>query len=982
MLASATKITGHIGLIPRSGIQFVDFRLDAQVGGKKNWLFALTESSELQLLEQDDQDGSLFYWNASNEKKTVENETFDVSLTDMLAMFNGSWVPLPFFRSQPPDSFAAGPINWVRGRIISLDGMISDEADDDGSGHHLSVAFDTDLLPQIEGQPYLAPSSDDARAGREFRLVSAPRFLTEFATAQWVEEWLLELYRAMESKRRDAPIRTDDALFEIMDDRYGVECFHMAAYLAFLEFLKGGPADRPVVFSDIDSDADLTVIPVDLVIDLGNSRTCGIVIEADPNRGLTLNAATELEIRDLSRPELVYREPFDSRVEFHQVSFGKDNLSPLSGRSDAFMWPTIARVGQEASRLASLREGTMGDTGMSSPKRYLWDVAAREQPWRCNGRGPDQELEPYAKDGVFARHINREGKPRHKMAPDDPENLPPVEAKYSKSSLMTFAIAEIVMHAYRMINSPEYRHNIGEYPASRRLRSVIMTMPTAMTKPERELLKERAENAIDLVWLCLEKDEGSRPKLELNWDEASATQLVYLYTEVAKTFAGDARSFFEAIKRPYIKDPRPDVLRVASIDIGGGTTDLIITDYRVEGSGTTGTILPNQRFREGFNLAGDDILRNVIDKHVLSVIERAASEAGVATAGELMSELFGGDRDSTRKSESTLRQQFVTQVAIPIGLAILTEYERYDPLSGEDTRELTYAEIFQGKQEPPGRLLQFLENRIVERGGTDFVLREMIFPVEPTAIAATIRGVVNTAISAMCEAVGAYTCDVMLLSGRPSRLPAVLETVRAAMALPPDRIIPLNRYRVGQWYPFRDAAHRIKDPKTTAAVGAMIGTIARGRLPQFAFRSDLLQYRSTTRFIGSIDNEGRIRDEDVFYKNVNLDEEDYEFEGDGVTFSNTMKLGFRQLPIERWPATQMYALNFADDAAAERLRASTPLTVVLKRARGSARGGGESLDIDRVFDREGAEVASRRLSIKLQTMADEEGYWIDTGVLR
>ena len=42
-----------------------------------------------------------------------------------------------------------------------------------------------------------------------------------------------------------------------------------------------------------------------------------------------------------------------------------------SGRSDAFLWPTIARVGHEAGRLASLRRGIEGATGLSSPKRYL-----------------------------------------------------------------------------------------------------------------------------------------------------------------------------------------------------------------------------------------------------------------------------------------------------------------------------------------------------------------------------------------------------------------------------------------------------------------------------------------------------------------------------------------------------------------------------------------------------------------------------------
>ena len=65
----------------------------------------------------------------------------------------------------------------------------------------------------------------------------------------------------------------------------------------------------------------------------------------------------------LSQPQHVYAEPFESRLEFAQANFGKDNWSAKSGRSNAFIWPTFARVGKEASRLASCRKGTEGPSG-------------------------------------------------------------------------------------------------------------------------------------------------------------------------------------------------------------------------------------------------------------------------------------------------------------------------------------------------------------------------------------------------------------------------------------------------------------------------------------------------------------------------------------------------------------------------------------------------------------------------------------------
>ena len=103
-------------------------------------------------------------------------------------------------------------------------------------------------------------------------------------------------------------------------------------------------------------------IEVDMVLDVGNSRTCGILIEDHPQENDGLRRRYELELRDLSHPEHVYREAFESRIEFAQASFGKDHFSAQSGRNDAFLWPTIARIGHEAARLASLRRGTEGAT--------------------------------------------------------------------------------------------------------------------------------------------------------------------------------------------------------------------------------------------------------------------------------------------------------------------------------------------------------------------------------------------------------------------------------------------------------------------------------------------------------------------------------------------------------------------------------------------------------------------------------------------
>ena len=45
---------------------------------------------------------------------------------------------------------------------------------------------------------------------------------------------------------------------------------------------------------------------------------------------------------------------------------------------------------------------------------------------------------------------------------------------------------------------------------------------------------------------------------------------------------------------------------------------------------------------------------------------------------------------------------------------------------------------------------------------------------------------------------------VVLLTGRPSRLPAVRSIVEEMLVVPPHRLISMHKYKTGRWYPFRD----------------------------------------------------------------------------------------------------------------------------------------------------------------------------------
>ena len=320
----------------------------------------------------------------------------DEPVARSVKLFKGLWLPLPFLRSSA-GHFDDGPSNWARVRIVEL----RESEDADGNTHRVTFGFDTKVFDSRSDTAYLAPTGDDVRAGAGFALASqAGRFLD----LGWVDGWLREVFS--EQAKQTLRMQPDDIEQDCMELR------HQAHYLNLLHVLNAAlPGLEIKVVSNRSNDLD-KAIPVDMVLDVGNSRTCGILIETHPqqeNDGLSKRY--ELEPRDLTRPEHVYPEPFESRVEFAQAVFGKDHFSVQSGRHEAFQWPTITRIGREAVRLASHRRGTEGSTGLSSPKRYLWDEDSYQPGWRFNCAYVKTDTEPHATAAPVDNLINDEGLP-------------------------------------------------------------------------------------------------------------------------------------------------------------------------------------------------------------------------------------------------------------------------------------------------------------------------------------------------------------------------------------------------------------------------------------------------------------------------------------------------------------------------------------------------------------------------------------------
>ncbi|ECF2875233.1 hypothetical protein ABN10_16345, partial [Salmonella enterica subsp. enterica] len=535
----------------------------------------------------------------------------------------------------------------------------------------------------------------------------------------------------------------------------------------------------------------------------------------------------------------------------------------------------------------------------------------------------------------------------------------------------------------------------------------ILTLPSAMPKQEREIFRQRMFEALALVWKAMgwhpqdedfttpkqrEKSVVPVPEIQMEWDEASCGQLVWLYNEAISHYAGRTESFFNALARPD-RQPEPGVvpgraLRVASIDIGGGTTDMAIVHYQLDdGVGANVKITPHLLFREGFKVAGDDLLLDIIQRCVLPSLQTALQRAGVTDAAALLATLFG---DSGRiDTQAILRQQTALQLFMPLGHAVLSAWEQSDindPFAG---LHATFGDLL--IRRPTSNVMNYIQQAIdhaLPSGSPTFDIFNVPLQIQFSQLQeALLAGqfTLTTPLHAVCEAISHYHCDILLVTGRPTCLPGVQALIRHLQPVPVNRIVWMDKYQVHEWYPFSQQG-RIGNPKSTAAVGAMLCSLALDlRLPRFNFKAADIGAYSTVRYLGVLDNTvNTLRDENIWYHEIDLDKPGATLDARlHFPLRGNVTLGFRQLANSRWPATPLYCLSINSAELAKTIAGDGVLNVRLKLRGSSKDSAPESFTLSDAWLQDGTPVAADALTLKLNTLADRRHsgshYWIDSG---
>lgn len=913
------------------------------------------------------------------DTQIVEENKFRLKFGDdkhKLQAYEDVWLPLPYFvHWGGRKSFE--PLNWVRCKLIPK------HKDDEVIHYKVILAVDT-YSPSVQDESSLeAPYFDDETQSLEFRLCNREAMIMDYCSLNnercaYIEQYLRKL------------AHPDAVDIEHIRDKKKLS--YLASYILLVSCLA-----EQELFPNIILYRDSNVLSqdVDMVIDIGNSSTSCILSESD--RATPFTGLNQLQLLDYTLLEQeaklkYYEGPFDMRVTFRKVQLG--DVEARGSRQ--FIYPSLVRVGREASRLERLgietQRANVALSSYSSPKRYLWDGRESKQEWKFLRLAGEEVSRGSLDLPLITRYLEGNGR----VSPDG-RPTGNMYYRYARRSLMTFALLEMLMQARRQINSPSYRKQHGGEDKPRNIKRILLTCPTTMSAVERRALVECMGDACRLQTLLgqnaveVEIVPSYRASDEDNpvwyYDEATSVQLVYLYSEIGHRYKGAGREFL----RLYGKgEAGKEYITIGSLDIGAGTSDLMICKYSLDASNHD-MIRPEPLFYDSFYQAGDDMLYELIRELLLvgndASLRQACHTMDEHSYRQALRNFVGPDYNGQSVDARRLRSTFGTQVLVPVMYRFLELRNQ-----GIGAKRLSYNEVFLD-QEPSAEVIEHTQSMM----GIDLRMMEWVY--SPTQLDAQINTFFSALINKVAAIMYAHECDIVLLSGRPASLAALRDLFLKEYVVSPNRLITLNNYHVGDWYPFGENTGHITNAKTIVGVGAMIGLYGSvlNSLPGFS-----LDTAALGRSIKSVVNY------------VEMPRQDKSHSSQGASYCFTPQkssatievhtlpsyLYAKRLDFETYPARQLFCVDFNEDVLRrnilrgleesisesdmeERIRLLRekyarllPLRLGVERDSEDP----EHIIITDVQDRNGQDQLHSLLEIRIHSLGAGETYWLDNGI--
>ncbi len=905
-------------------------------------------------------------------------EIFKMSFADRnntLSMFENHWLPIPYFFKRSEKRFKFGPLNWSRFKLIPIDSK-----DETIKRYKVLLAFDTRTGEAENKYDECPVFPDQYVTDMKFDVCKQEFLLMDYCspTKEWeyINNYIFKL--------------AHPELSSVGKIKKGHKLNYVASFFLLINYIA-----KNDIFPQVKlyKDYDVVVKDVDMVIDIGNSRTTALLVEDNSN----FNQLNQLQlidytsINDISADPsdiTTYQEPFDMRLAFRKVDFG---LFGIQG-SKQFVYPSFVRLGKEANSLIHKATETNVNqenlSTLSSPKRYLWDVRRSKEEWKFIILDGEQDNHILNIPGL-SEHLQSDGQVANNASGGQSYH-------YSKSSLMTFAFLEMLVQAQTQINSHKYRTDRGDENMLRKVRRIIVTCPTAMSRIERESLVKCADSAVKLLNLF----NGSNRKIDIipqapsfrdsenRWyfDEATCSQLVYMYGEVGYKYKGSSQEFFNLYGKSDKDEGQPE-LTIGSLDIGAGTSDLMISKYSYT-KGDVTTIIPDPLFYDSFYYAGDEMLNDLVKKVMFfspnSAFRKMMKDKSETEYRQILRNFFGPDYTGQTISDRNLRRDFNMQYSVPL------MYYFLELLSNKAKDcNVWYADVF--TESPP--------NERVRSGFKSFFgfeLEDLEWEYNEEYVSDVVTKSLEPLLKKIATIMHSYRCDIVLLSGRPSSLAPIRNIFLKYYSVSPNRLILLNNYFVGHWYPFSNNTGYIANAKTIVAMGALISYYATslGNLDRFVIDTSKLD-QNLTSVVNYIE---ATREGDPIEYLITPDKS----WGELMVSSLPTRLNVRQIGIASYPSRKLYVIDFNSYKISERirlqhikngapindsqllaktkeitegLRLRMPFYLTIQRDENDK----EKLTITSIRDKDNNDLADNNIEINIQSLSADNNYWLDTG---
>lgn len=669
-------------------------------------------------------------------------------------------------------------------------------------------------------------------------------------------------------------------------------------------------------------------------------------------------------------------------------------------------------MGDEACELlAGINLNDGQNLSMSSPKRYLWDDApcgganngmAGLSPWCMN---PNRWSDATRRDtqmylaGQICRFMYPDGRdwdiehPPYEAELSKRPTPQPLTPTYPRSSAMVWSALHIIESAYRQISSANWRKGNDEW-TSRRLRSVNVTYPSGWIAKERKAYERAWKQAVDIFTLAhfdTRKDVNAndgldgRPLLSVELDEAVASQLPFIHSEVRRL--NSANTWIRLYGRPHAGGQETQHhVRVMTIDIGGGTMDTSIVEYRNTVPGNQVSLRYKVLFRDCSTFAGDKVMLNIIQRVLLpSILQAKGIEDEEDDVAQKFTEVLGQQHNT--HSARAKWQRITKMVFMPIVRQWLTDVATlpqgiYADADGSQFRTIQQYIDESGVEE--GAVAEF--NEYLQREGEldeGFVDPDDRLVYSPELVNACIQESLDYGISPLAKFVSAYDVDIVTLSGKISEMPTVVELLRDTLPICSQRIVRMKDYMAGDWYPM-SADKRINDAKTVTAVGAALYKAgSNGLVNNWMLRRDTPTDAEAMRnFWGVISAAGDFGDNEPFLSNRQMDNAKNTFTVDGVTFHGAnivvgSYIGRQKYNVRNASVEQQYQLKWIGKNADGAPRpAPASLAVIFERVNDGEDDDIVIRDVRAINAADDGTVSVSDVELQLCTLP-AGGFWMD-----